>query len=496
MSRKVTRSWDFYDLGSIGLLFLIILFYSIRFPYLPQYIDAYYHLCCANGFIKAGGWVGYSFWDYAPWGRPQLYPPLYHFVLVFLKKIGLDGLNAIRFTEIIFPSLFFFIFWKSLRIFNSSTFSMFSLLSLSSFFPFFSLTSAQIPATLALIFGFLSWYFFFKEKIISTSVCLILSFYSHAAIPWMFFLSYVFMGCDRKYRFRIFKILVSSLIGVFPLFLHQMKYIKFLRIELLKEYRFIHLSPFILGVGTLSLFFYKYNKKDIRWMMFFGFLLASAFVFSKYPYRLLSAQGFIGFVLLSSLFFEKVSWFNRKFIFFFLCVFLLMMHTTLDFEGSKVKITYFNSTYYNYVTGGVFKLLEFNSLFYPKYYLPILDVIFKEIEEDEIISSNNKVISQIFSSLSFRATSNSMLYEVKGKKENPYDFAKLVIWVKSDGDYSPFLKKYGWKKIYENEIAYVFKNEKLNFHIVPKRACVSFFVIGWIFLAIIATLIWDNLKKA
>lgn len=102
---------DRYDLASLGTIILIFIFLVVRFNYLPQYVDAYYHLSVAEGFIKSGGWVGWSWWDYAPRGRPQVYPPFYHFILVFLEKIGISGLNSVRVTEVIIPLIFFLSLW-------------------------------------------------------------------------------------------------------------------------------------------------------------------------------------------------------------------------------------------------------------------------------------------------------------------------------------------------------------------------------------------------
>ena len=109
------RRNQYFDLLSLGMIVFIAILSLIRFNYLPQYIDAWWHLSCANGYIESGGWVGWSWWDYAPWGRPQVYPPFYHFLLVFLKKAGLSSINAVRVTEVVILPLFFLVTWYVLR---------------------------------------------------------------------------------------------------------------------------------------------------------------------------------------------------------------------------------------------------------------------------------------------------------------------------------------------------------------------------------------------
>ena len=88
-----------FDLASLGLLIFFVIISVPRLNYFPQFVDGYYHLSVANGFIQSGGWVGWDWWCFAPFGRPHLYPPLYHLILVFLQNIGISGLNSLRFTE-------------------------------------------------------------------------------------------------------------------------------------------------------------------------------------------------------------------------------------------------------------------------------------------------------------------------------------------------------------------------------------------------------------
>ncbi len=161
-----------FDLASLGLVVFVAVFSLVRFNDPPQFLDAYYHLLVANGFIKSGGWVGWAWWDFAPLGRPQVYPPLYHFVLVFLKTIGFSGLKAIKFTEALINPLFFFSLWYTFRKLVNQRFSFFSTLLLSSFFAFYASVSGNIPASLALIFGFFTWLAIKKKKTFRRFRCL------------------------------------------------------------------------------------------------------------------------------------------------------------------------------------------------------------------------------------------------------------------------------------------------------------------------------------
>jgi len=486
---------DYFDLASISTIIILAIFSLIRFPYFPQYIDDYYHISTAYWFLKIGGWSGWNFWDYAPWGRPQVYPPLYHFLLVLLKKIGFSWLNTVRFAESVIPVFFFFFVWKVLRSFNSSLFSFIFLLTLSSFFPFFSSLSANIPATLALIFGFLSWLFLMKRKILSASIFLIFSFYTHAGIPWIFVTSFLLLLFIKEERIFSLKIVAGALLGSFPLLFHQLRYLHFIRFEILREIYFTHFSIFVIIFALASLFFIK---RDRRTFLFLGFLFGSLIIFFRYPYRLFSAQGIIGFVFFSSLLLERAFTLiekKKRFVFFILIfLYLFFFHSTLDYEATELKFNLLNSTYINYLRGKVFALFEFRSLFWPHYYYPIVRTIQSHTKECEIISSNLNLTAQIFSALAERPTSRSILGEVRPRKVDYFRFAKVIIWMKSEKLPFFMLKKLKWKKIYENEIAYVFINPTIFYCVNFPKAKISFWIIAFIFFLLIFLLIRDNIK--
>ncbi|OQX87468.1 MAG: hypothetical protein B6D55_03170 [Candidatus Omnitrophica bacterium 4484_70.2] len=484
----------YFDLVSIGVILLATVLSLARFSYLPQYVDDYYHICVARGFLKSGGWIGWSWWDYAPFGRPQIYPPLYHLLLVFLNKLGFSFLTAVRISEAVIPGVFFFFLWRSLRIFNSSFFSLVCLLSLSGFFSFYSSLSANLPASLSLTFGFLSWYYLVRKKIISSSIFLLLSSYSHAGIFWIFVSSLVFLCFLKEYRKISLKVLVFAFSGFSFFLLHQLRYLKYLRLELLRESYFIHLNIFIVSLGIISVFFFF--KKNFRNLLFLGFLIGSGIVFIRYPYRLLSAQGIIGFTFFSSLLLENIFFsLRRKMPFFlFLFLFLFLFQSTLNWKGEKIELNLLDSTYYNYFTTRAFRLLEFTSLFWPRFYRPIIEVIKNNSRECEIISSNLKLTSQIFSALSGRPTSNSILYEVKPEEEEVFRFAKVIVWMKTEKRDYLLEKKMGWQKVYENEIAYVFRNPSLRVCVVPLQAKINFKIIGGIVLFLSFLLVEENIK--
>ena len=492
------KKYSRFDLFSLGLLLFILIFSLARLKFLPQFIDGYYHLSVANGFIKSGGWTGWSWWDFAPLGRPQLYPPFYHLVLVFLMKAGLSGFVALKLTEALIAPVFFTVAWLVFRRLINDRFSFFFLLILSSFFPFYSAVSANVPASIAIIFGFLSWLSLKRGRSLSAALFLILCFYTHIALSWVFFIAYVFLAMlNRTYRKVAFKIIFFSLLFYLPFLIHQLKYASYIVINLSSEAYYSHFGIFILLFGVVA-FFVNFRKRDFPIPLFVGYLLGSIIVFFKYPYRFFSAQGIIGFALFAALFFERLFLIfkGKKWVKAVLlagaCLFLAQ--PTISLDAGKPKLKVLDSTYYNIVGGKTGELFEFQSLYVANLYDPIVEVIKDNTSPDEIISSNVAVYAQMLSALSKRATINSMLWEVRPVPGSmDYAKARLIVFLKAvdSRDVNSIVPDV-LDKVYENDLAYVFlNNSQLHEEVRLTPAKINFAAIAVIVLILIGLLIFD-----
>ena len=111
-------SWNFWSI-------VIIISYAAwpiaRWAKLPQHIDIYYHLLTAWGFIKAGGYTTWDFWQYAPIGRPNIYPPLFHIILAMFMKAGIGKIFLARLFSVALPALFLFTLWSCNDIYTEDT---------------------------------------------------------------------------------------------------------------------------------------------------------------------------------------------------------------------------------------------------------------------------------------------------------------------------------------------------------------------------------------
>jgi len=484
-----------YDLLSAVLLLLLAVFSLSRIPYLPQFVDGYYHLSVAQGFIKSGGWVGWDWWDFAPLGRPHLYPPLYHFLLVGLLKLKINNLLALQVTEALSAPVFFMVFWRVVRSLWDKRTACFALVISSSFFPLYVASTGNVPATMAMVFGLLSVLFFKHRRIAAAVVSLTLSFYAHAAIPWMFvcgYLTLIFFDKDR--RSDSVKTVILSLAVASPLFFHQLKYLNYLYMSVQGEAALIQFGflIFILAaIGVAGTWRDKFPN-----IFFIGFLLGIFIVFFKYPYRIFSAQGMAAVALLAAIGIEKI--FNvlkpqpyKPAVFFFLSLFLFFHPVLHKPDPAKpITVKLFNSTYYRLMTGQVEDFFMFNSLFFPKIDLPVAVLITQASGPNDIIVSNYRIMGQTFSALCNRANAYSMLSEVKAPLNfNPYEHAKIVVWLDYKNSGFPYRQNHKWQLLKQSEIYEVYLNREYSdsLQVVPAKLPFSFifimFLAAMIFMA-------------
>lgn len=188
-------SWDFY---SRVIILSYLLLQILHWQMFPRFMDIYYHLLTAWGLIKAGGLSAWDFWQYAPVGRVHIYPPFFHIVLAALMKLGINNIILAKLFEVFTPVIFLIVLWKFVRKNFSDRLAFFVVLMFGSSISFYLSLLNHIPATLALIFGFLAYGQLFKKRQARSLLLLTLCFYTHIGISLFFSLSLFFYGLFYK----------------------------------------------------------------------------------------------------------------------------------------------------------------------------------------------------------------------------------------------------------------------------------------------------------
>ena len=488
-------SWDFYSKLIIISYFVLQI---IRWQILPQFMDIYYHFLTAWGFIQAGGYSGWDFWQYAPVGRIHIYPPLFHIILAFLIKLGISKVILAKFFEVIMPVIFLIVLWNLIRKNYNECLAFFVTVMFSSSFSFYLSLLNHIPATLAFILGFLAFDQLFQSKFLRASLMLALCFYTHIGVSWFFAFSFLFYSLfNKQHRKSCYIIFIFAFILSLPILLKQLAGIKFissLGINLNEKYICqIKIIDYVLAIFGLILAL----RLDKKYHLFSSFLFAS-FIFLIYPYRFFSAEGYLPVILLSALFlynlYEKFKHkrLYLKYLPILATVFILFFSPTVSMDRIEGKN---KLSYKLHISDSAFMgmlLARGKSIWFPREYLSAADLIKNNSEEGDIVYSSLNIAGVILASMSGRSTANALFPEIHASRQfDPILASKIIVFAKDESPewINRIINNYNLTKIGENKIFILYRNPFCYAKVNVKKASLSFLMIGLI-SAVFMLLLW------
>jgi len=134
---EIKAQKDYWGFSALLLLMCYAFLQIAHWPLFPYHMDVHYHLHSAWGFMRAGGYSGWDFWEYAPFGRINIYPPLFHIILAFFLEVGANAVFLAKFFQTLIPVLFLFTLWHVIKKNYSRRLGLFVLIALSSSFSFY-----------------------------------------------------------------------------------------------------------------------------------------------------------------------------------------------------------------------------------------------------------------------------------------------------------------------------------------------------------------------
>ena len=471
------------SLAKIILLSLSVLQIT-RWPITPQFLDIYYHLQVAWGFIQTGGYSSWDFWEYAPFGRPHIYPPLFHILLAWLMKLGIGVIYLAKFFESAAPVIFLLILWNFIRKNYGEKLGFFVVVAFGSSFIFSVSLANHIPSSLALIFGFLSFGEFFKNRLLRAVILLALCFYTHISVSWFFALSYIFYAImDKDSRINSLRVAFYSLLVALPILIPEFLNVRSIHLagHNLPEEFYLQIKPFDYILAGWGLFL---AAKMISRYKFFISLFLGSFIFLPYPHRFLSAEGYIPVILFSALTMQfiwqklKEKMFRvKKLIIGVLIAFILFISPTLflsksaDCNKINYKVDWVDSTFSGLL------LAKGKSIWYPWMYLQVIDIIKANSNSKDVVYSNLDVVGLILSSLSQRATANGLLPETKSLAwADPFAVSNIIVLPKDlDEEFINALSnKYHLIRVKESKYFSVFRNPAPAYKLKITKAVFGF----------------------
>ena len=495
---SIISGLDFY---SFFIFAVVGMFQVASWGRFPLFLDCYYHLSVVRGFHDAGGWVGTAFWEYAPFGRPHLYPPLIHILELSVYKLGYELISVARLFDFLIYPIFLFGTWFVIRRTFSASLAFFNLFLIFSSYSLYLSIINNIPFSLAFLFGFFTFYFFEQRRLLSAFLSLTFAFYSHSLVPWLFILAlFLYVFFDRQGMKFLLKIVFCAFLAASPLLYHQLKFISFVRFVKVPDFYFAQVSPLLCILALMGLWLAFQKKGRYRFMI--ALTLSLIFLFVTHRHRLFSGQGliplcFFGAIVLDDawkqLFLKQsrlwrvLFWCGSIFLFHFFSMWILSSPFT---QGHSMIRG--DSPLANWLgLSREYQTCEDVSVYDGERVHEIVRLIEANSKGGDIIFSNYNYAGGMLALFAHRATSNAMLAEVRPFQ--PFDeiaYARLILWFKEPSGEFPkglsfVIKKYGLKKIGETELVYLYLNEKSYFRRkmipaqLPFRFCLSVFLFAF-----------------
>ncbi len=483
----------------LAKLTIVIYFFLQLFHWqlYPLFMDIYYHLHTAWGFIQSGGYSAWDFWEYAPLGRTHVYPPAFHLILACLMKIGVDKIIIAKVFEIIFPILLMSALWYFLKKHFTERLGLFVLIAFGSSFSFFLSLINHLPVCLALIFGTISLGQLFKRRFLRCAVLLSLCLYTHIGISYYFILAFaIFAVMEKTYRKLILKVILIAVVLSLPMLIKESLDLKFINLLDLKENFFCEFKSldYILAFAGILLAF-KYGAK----YKIFPSLFLSSFIFIKYPYRFFSAEGYLPIALLSGLtldYLYSAGTKDKKPIFAFLLgtalLALVIISPTflLERKGDSGKLglkTYnFDSTLVNLAFPQRNTRFSSQTLWLPNEYIPTAILIRQHSQGDDIIYCRLANVAVTLAILAQRASANGLLPEsAPPQRPDPFLVSKIIIEPRSEdvSELNHLISRYRLRKIGENKLFIILDNPYAAAKAKVSKPVLSFWQIALILLA-------------
>jgi len=187
----------------IGTIFLIFAINKDRLAgFLDDPSDNYYHMAVAQKILERGEIPIWDDWEFAPSGRPHLYPPLLHLLIAFFAGApdkAIEGLATVQ--MLLFPSALF-CYWLLFRRWLGVPLAFLSLIFLSMEMMFMMGCIMGLPASLANVLWPLMLLAFLNKRTWLATLLLGAVWYTHTGMPMLISLGLLVFGIWKREHFR------------------------------------------------------------------------------------------------------------------------------------------------------------------------------------------------------------------------------------------------------------------------------------------------------
>ncbi len=176
---------DYVSLAVIGVVWIALWVSRNRFLAFPP--DSYYHLSVARTIIETGHIPLWDTWSFAPEGRPHLYPPLFH-LLIVACSLPFSG-DVLRGFQVLQASLFplsLLCTWYLARWLFNDRRAYLAMLIAGTDLALVTFSFMCTPSALVNVLMLLLLVCFLSKRFILSVLLVVLGLYDHMGVPPFF----------------------------------------------------------------------------------------------------------------------------------------------------------------------------------------------------------------------------------------------------------------------------------------------------------------------
>lgn len=409
---------------------------------LPTEYDTPFHLLISKMFADYDSIVLWDVYEYQPYGRPNLYPPLEHIMIWFIHD--LTGLRYLDLARLISSLQYILsltaVFFLSTKFFGSLS-AIASMIFLSASMEFFWWQTSVAPSSLILSIYPLFLYCFYKKNLKLCVLMLTGFLYLHLGFPYLIICGILIFGVlsliyEENYLKETFIVVSLSLLLFSPWAFHVFGNLEYFQGE--KKDSPASLLMFISNTNllqvlflTIGLFFcMKWILRDAKYLLLISNFLAFSTILLIYPQRYNIHSPIInsviaGFGFSSSLNFHLKHRREIKTLFtLYLLAFSCFSEPQLiGFPQKKgilsSKVPPFSNLFQGFVNRSplIDKSPMIQSFFTEKETYLLLDWICENTKRDEIIHLENGALAAFITLQTDRRTNYGMWWEVLSEEK-------------------------------------------------------------------------------
>jgi hypothetical protein len=275
-----------WAIATTALILALVALTAMRISHFPLFVDPFYHLSITRLFDAAGGIASWDTLQFAPWGRPLLYPPLLPVLLSIPYAAGVSPTSIAQLSSAaIYPLILVVVAYVTHTMFNART-AFFSTLFASSLWMMLYKSSYLLPATLSFGLVLLSYLAIYRARWLTAAILLAAAFYTHLSLPHICVVPLIAWALsDRDVRAAIAKALVAAYVLFLPWVIHMARHADYLHVREVVGAGTLSGVMAILAVAGLYASWRRYRAGD-RSSVLFPALVASLLVtFPFYSHR-------------------------------------------------------------------------------------------------------------------------------------------------------------------------------------------------------------------